>query len=115
MTTSEPVAAETVLDRLAGLEAAATSGPWAAGPGHNPYVRGGHFGMPQTVADCRYRNGEADAALIAEARNALPALIAVARAARVLCTDWAGDPAFGSVTDPLRTALARLSGTESGS
>lgn len=59
----------TDLDALRNLAAAATRGPWFD-PG-NGYVEGG----TRHIADVRYRNGDADRALIVAAVNALPGLL----------------------------------------
>lgn len=70
-----------VVARLRELEAAATRGPWAA----TPATMAGRQ-MYKVTPQCTDRgsmSGE-DAALIAEARNALPALLAVAEAAAAL-------------------------------
>lgn len=62
------------LDALAALDQAATPGPWRAASGSVETIV-----MSETVATMRL--DDADAALIAAMRNALPALIAAAREA----------------------------------
>lgn len=85
-----------LIERLKQLEAAATPGPWletklAGGFAVNRYIRWFPTGEDQ------FYNGEPDAALIAEMRNALPQLLdrlekleAVADAAENACQDLDG-------------------------
>ena len=63
----------------------------------------------RTVADCRYRSGEADAALIVEAVNRFKALTAVADLARKYVAYY-GYPARGidGRLDEIADALAEL-------
>ena len=65
--------------RLEGLSRAGTPGPWEHGGGSVDYISPGRYSpcVASYVEDT-------DAALIAESRNALPALLSVARAA----ADW---------------------------
>lgn len=78
------------LDRLEALAAAATEGPWRAGlNGGIALVVSRDFGpgrLPrQFRADCgHFDQDRADAAFIAEARTAVPALIADVRRLRAL-------------------------------
>lgn len=59
-------------------------------------MRSDGVGMPErTVADVRYRNGDADAALIVAAVNALPALLDVVDAAQA----WRDKP-YATNADP---------------
>jgi hypothetical protein len=93
-----------MIDRLRELDSAATPAPWEVGTGHQSNVirepigidsvglTGRRLDMPpiftgQTASRNRTR-WEADAALIAEARNALPNLLAVAEAARDVMAEW---------------------------
>ncbi len=86
-----------MLERLAELEAAATR-PWDVdwnGPLtaiHASDGSGKHVAKASTVADAEF---------IVAARNALPALIAVARAARTLVYET------NAVTDPVGVAEAK--------
>ena len=89
----------TTTDRLRALLAEATPGPWQATEKRGKrdgYVRSGD----RTLADMRLRNGEADAALIVAAVNALPALLDVADAARRFVAMQDAD----DVTDEYATA-----------
>jgi hypothetical protein len=96
-----------MIDRLRELDSAATPAPWEVGTGHQSNVirepigidsvglTGRRLDMPpiftgQTASRNRTR-WEADAALIAEMRNALPKLLAVAEAARALAPRFARD------------------------
>jgi len=92
------------LDELDRLEKAATPGPWVhfdGAPEHgNAYVSG-----PEpdnwTAAECFGSDPDADAALIAAARNALPGLLAIAQAAQKLlavCPPWSPE-AFTKLHD----------------
>lgn len=95
----------TTIDQLRELEAAATPGPW---------VRGWWTGQLPT----------ADAALIAEARNHLSALLDVAEAARAVIHRLHGTmlmhstqedhEAFGASLAVMERALARLEPAEEG-
>jgi hypothetical protein len=72
-------------DQVAAVLAAATRGQWLISEKRGKrdgYVRSWDAGKATTVADCRYKNGEADARFIALARNTYPELLAVARAAK---------------------------------
>jgi hypothetical protein len=75
-----------ILDHLQRLHEAATTGPWKShgllvdGEEHDDYIIG--------AAEC-FR--EVDGELIAAMRNALPALLRVARAARVVTCDGRED------------------------
>lgn len=103
----------TTLDRLRELEQAATPGPWNASMDTHPahVARLGQW----EVYGRRYVSGVVarDAALIAEARNALPALLDIAEAARAVMEEWDELGPTGTMDTvtrhhALRTALARL-------
>ena len=74
------------IERLGALLAEATPGPWYAVPARPGYITTIHdnFGSGVAYATCEGDGGidrqNADAALIAEAINALPALLQLARA-----------------------------------
>lgn len=117
------VSARDVLEKLRQLHLAATPGPWDSdrdeiwqfSPDLGPSIRCVAFLHP-TELDPVERHHEPDAALIAAARNALPALLKVAEEAQSALRaydeahqpgadmDWTGPMVDG----PLRTALARL-------
>ena len=114
------------LRRLRELEAAATSGPWVdEGDGCISSVRTGFWNacvcmMERSFHGSDWTNPDRDAALIAAMRNALPALLDVAEAARTLLDGLAQDEADdGSIRSfvqigELDNALARLDGTGRG-
>lgn len=122
------------LDTLRALEAAATPGPWTVdsadptdvvirGPYEERWVANvGNWSRqlpepPPPDTDRAYQAIEADAAdaaLIAAARNALPALLTIAEAAQeLLAVDWHADapvPSVATLTFDFRgdrSALAR--------
>lgn len=105
-----------MLDELERLDQAATPGPWAAN-------RGSHGVMVLSplniiVATCSWGTDEANtanSALICAARNALPALLRVARAAQTLLDQVPSaidDPELDEAREALETALAALEGAE---
>lgn len=84
-----------LLDKLERLDAAATRGPWLVSDGAWEGFDGawdvtgpdncGVAGMTETAPAAKYpRNPEANAEFIAEARNALPSLIAEIRRQELL-------------------------------
>ncbi len=82
----------TVVARLRELEAAATEAPWEVAHDHESSVALVQTADGTGIAyDVIY---DADAALIAEARNAIPALLAVAEAAALAAED------IGQCADP---------------
>jgi len=96
-----------ILDRLDELEKAATPGPWMAGSYYDDTAKNNlRFNISQDPGDrlLAERLDEADAALIAEARNHLRALIEIARAAEK-ARAW---PTPVSGLDELRAALSLL-------
>jgi hypothetical protein len=109
------------LDTLSALEAAATKGPWGTWretQGYPDdaqwYVTSPTFPDSQAIVGSESTNAAADAALIAAARNALPALLTIAEAAQeLLAVDWHADapvPSVATLTFDFRgdrSALAR--------
>jgi hypothetical protein len=112
-----------MIDRLRELNSAATPAPWEVGTGHQSNVirepigidsvglTGRRLDMPpiftgQTASRNRTR-WEADAALIAEARNALPKLLAVAEAARRMAHSK-GSGEYIAAYEDVREALEAL-------
>jgi hypothetical protein len=101
-------------DQVAAVLAAATRGQWLISEKRGKrdgYVRSWDAGKATTVADCRYKNGEADARFIALARNTYPELLAVARAAEayVRLHDTMNYPETAAMYPAdLRTALSDL-------
>lgn len=112
------------LDDIAALEALhaqATPGPWAVGSGDNYHVEADAYpavyphrfltdDMGPVVADVGNRpddHGEANAALIAAAVNALPALLALAR--RALEAD--AEPSLHDARELMAAECRRLADT----
>lgn len=93
------------IERLKELEAKATIGPWRNDFNGDIW----HGGKPR---DWVGRCSDANAALIASARNALPALIAVAEAAKAASLLWnsgtATDDEMCAAMRTLASALAAL-------
>jgi hypothetical protein len=117
------------IERLRALLAEATPGPWRHGPLFwEAWATDADGAMTVRVAEVPHggydpesdrmrgvfvdpgidRSREPDAALIAAAVNALPALLDVAEAAR-LVAQWADNAAEWSVPPPLRGELRDLS------
>ena len=95
-----------MLDELERLEKAATPGPWRVEkPARGRLYGIGRHMAPEVTPRCIDKG--ADAWLIAEARNALPALLRVARAARALYADWTTE-AMREEAQEMRAALAAL-------
>lgn len=103
------------LDRLSELERGATKPPWAT-PGSSTQLC---YDIDPDVAGVGETGfggvwNYADAAFISAARNALPALLAVARAAEACESEWTGLGALDGPDDldddfdALRAALAAL-------
>lgn len=98
-----------VLARLEALEQAATSGPWET---RGVSVRAVREGVSGGVPLANVYQDEVDAELIAEVRNALPALLNIARAAEAYVGALKAyrypNPELGA----LAAALAGLDGSE---
>ncbi len=91
-----------VIARLRALHEAATPGPWFGGPGESVYA-GEEHPRGSYIADTFGVGGD-DAALIAAMRNALPALLDVAEAAR----DFADAECGGTAEEHARRILHAL-------
>lgn len=93
MTADLHAAALAEIARLEAVEKAGTLGPWQK---YNDGVVGfpsgpGNGVLPAAGSDGDYPQVRHDAALIAEARNALPDLLALARGVLELADDWADE------------------------
>jgi hypothetical protein len=106
------------IDQLEKLEKAATPGPWTIGRG--VVINGAEYGGLNISRTATMGDKGDDLELIAAARNALPALLAVAKAAAVIAENTGGsDVAYvddNVVSDDelasLRAALAQLKDTK---
>ena len=111
------------LDRLAELEQAATPGPWLHRTGPDDDWNVVQVDVLRFFEASHDRpESQADATLIAESRNALPALIAIARAAERcmppirLLAESDDEPWYltGAAVTELADALARLDADPAG-
>jgi hypothetical protein len=94
----------TTLDELEKLEKAATPGPWKWSLRHESHDREAFAKGPSHLGDHNYQKARADAELVAAARNALPDLLKIARAA----ANYARmAPPRGHVDEPARLAEMR--------
>lgn len=100
------------IDRLEALDRAATPGPWQVGYGYTD--RGGLYTSIEAADGVTEVLGEnsptdADAALIAAMRNALPHLLEVAKLARQVIAELDGPGETGYATEAaLRAALSKM-------
>lgn len=105
-----------MLDELERMEKAATPGPWYSNRTEPaPYeICSGNPRTPDLLAAVVPEYGM-NADLIVAARNALPALLAVARAAQALLgqvPSTIDDPELDEAREALEAALAALEGAE---
>jgi hypothetical protein len=102
------------IEKLEALERAATAGPWMREPIYWAFrmaEKGGSTHVPENLPEGTEYPTRDDACFIAEARNAIPSLLAVAKAAKAYCVlSHAGADTHDAYLE-LWEALAQLEAT----